>query len=131
MSTMIESASLPLPLEIPELVLPQILRTLLSTAIRALSRGDPAHLAEVSHAINGIATDILATSPNGGCFPLTPDAQQQRQQVLDELRQQSSFCCAMLRRWRRSILLRRQLLDLATAPTIYTDSLDPRWRCHE
>jgi hypothetical protein len=62
---------------------------------------------------------------------LTPEAQQQRQRLLAELRQQRAFCSAMLRRWRRSIRLRQQLLDLANEPVIYTESIDPRWYCHE
>ena len=131
MSAKIGAASVSVPPEIPEPVLLQTLSTLLSTAIGALSRGDPSHLAEVSHAIDGIATDVLATSLNRGCLPLTPEAQQQRQQVLAELHQQRSLCRAMLRRWRRSILLRQQLLNFATGPMIYTDSLDPRWGSHE
>lgn len=124
MSVKIESVSVVVPPQIPELVSLQTLRTLLSAAIGALSRGDPAHLAEVSHAINGIATDALVTSLHRSCLPLTPEAQERRQKLLAELSQQRSFCRAMLRRWRRSILLRQQLLDLATAPTIYSDSLD-------
>jgi len=131
LSAKISTASVPVPPEIPEAVLLQTLRTLLSTAIGALSRGDPAHLAEVSHAINGIAADVLAISLNRGCLPLTPEAQQQRQHVFAELRQQRSLCRAMLRRWRRSILFRQQLLNFATEPAIYTDSLDPRWGSHE
>lgn len=131
MSAKIESASLLVPPEIPELVSLQTLRTLLSTAIGALRRGDPAHLAEVSHAINGIASDVLATSLNRGCLPLTPEAQERRQKLLAELCQQRSLCRAMLRRWRRSILLRQQLLDLATEPATYTDSRDASWGCHE
>ena len=59
---------------------------------------------------------LMATSLHLGRLPLTPEAQQQRQKLLAELRQQRSFCRAMLRRWRRSILLRQQLLDLATEP---------------
>ncbi len=131
MSTKSELASVSVPPEIPEFVMLQTLRTLLGTAMGALSRGDAAHLAEVSHAIDGIATDVLASSLNRNYAPLTPEAQAQRQQLLAELRQQISFCRAMLRRWRPSILFRQQLLNLATEPAIYTDSLDPRWGCHE
>ena len=131
MSTKIESGSVPVPPEVQELVLLETLKALLTAAIRSLSRGEPANLAEVSRDINATADHVMATSLNLGRFPLTPEAQQQRQKLLAELRQQRSFCRAMLRRWRRSILLRQQLLDLATEPAIYTESLDSRWYCHE
>jgi hypothetical protein len=128
LSTQIASASVPVLPEVQELVLLETLKALLTTAIRALSRAEPGALAEVSHDINTTAADILATSLNLGRFPLTPEAQRQRQKLLAEMRQQRSFCCAMLRRWRRSILLRQQLLDLATVPAIYSEA---RWSCHE
>ena len=60
-----------------------------------------------------------------GCVALNPEAQGQRQKLLAEIRRQRAFCCAMLRRWRRSILLRQQLLDLATETGIYTQPLAP------
>jgi hypothetical protein len=33
----------------------------------------------------------------------------------------------MLRRWRRSLVLRRQLLGLQAEPVPYTESLDAGW----
>jgi hypothetical protein len=128
LNTNIESASVPVLPEVQELVLLETLKALLTAAIRALSRGEPAGLAEVSRDIHTTAADVLATSLNLGRFPLTPEAQRQRQKLLAEMRQQRAFCRAMLRRWRRSILLRRQLLDLATGPAIYREA---RWSCHE
>ena len=127
----IESPSSPVPPEVPELVVLETLKALFTLAIRSLSRGEPADLAEVSRHINATADEVMSTSLNLGRLPLTPEAQQQRQKLLTELRQQLSFCRAMLRRWRRSILLRQQLLDLAIEPVTYTEPLDPRWCCHE
>jgi len=39
--------------------------------------------------------------------------------------QQRAFCRAMLRRWRRSLVLRRQLFGLQAEPVPYTESLTP------
>lgn len=118
-----ESASVPVPPEVQELVLLETLKALLGTAIRALSHGEPALLAEVSSDINATAADLTAASLNLGRVPWTSEGERQRRKLLAEMRRQRSFCCAMLRRWRRSILLRQQLLDLAMEPTIYTQAL--------
>jgi len=127
----IESASVPVSPEVRELVLLETLKALLSAATRALSRGDPAALAEVSRDIHSTAADITAASLSLARLQLTPESQRRRRKLLTEMCQQGSFCWAMLRRWRRSILLRRQLLDLATEPTIYSESLDRSRSCHE
>jgi len=122
LSTKIEAASVFVPPEIQELVLLETLKALLAGAIWSLSNGDAAKLIEVSRQINGAADDVMAAALNPSRVLLTPEAQQHRQKLLAELRQQRSFCRAMLRRWWRSILLRRQLLELATEPATYTDS---------
>jgi non-ribosomal peptide synthetase component F len=131
LSAKIESASVPVPPQVQELVLLETLKALRTATIRSLSQAEPANLVEVSRRISDTADDVMAAAPNLSRVPLTGETQQQRQKLLAELRQQTLFCRAMLRRWRRSIHLRRQLLDLATEPVIYTDSLDPNWGCHE
>ena len=130
MSAKIESPS-PFPPEMQEVVLLETLKELLTATIRSLSRGDSAELAELGRSISATADEVTATELNLCRMPLTPLAQQQRQKLLAELRQQRSFCRAMLRRWRRSIVLRQQLLDLATGTATYSEALDPRWSCHE
>jgi len=131
LSTSVGAAAVPVPNAAQEVVLLETLKTLLTEAIRAFTRWDPANLAEVSGAINATASDVMAASLNLACASLTPEAQLQRRTLLAELRQQHVFFQAMLRRWRRSILLRQQLLDLAQEPATYTESLDSRWYCHE
>ena len=130
MSAMIESPS-PFPPEVQEVVLLETLKELLTAAIRSLSRGESAELAELSRSISSTADEATAIELNLCRLPLNPAAQQQRQKLLAELRQQRSFCRAMLRRWRRSIVLRQQLLDLATGTATYSEALDSRWSCHE
>ena len=123
MSNQVASASLPVPPEVQDLVLLERLKSLLNAAMRALSRAEPEVLAEVSRQVTLTAEDVVAASRSMGCVALNPEAQGQRQKLLAEIRRQGSFCCAMLRRWRRSILLRRQLLDLATETGIYTQPI--------
>ena len=127
MRTKIESPNPPIPLEIQELVLLETLKALLTAAIRALSHAEPANLPEVSRDINATAEEVMAASLHQGDLTLTPEEQQRRQKLFRELRQQRSFCRALLRRWRRSILLRRQLLEVATEPVTYGEPLEPRW----
>jgi hypothetical protein len=109
--------------EAQDLVLLQTLKALLNAVIGALSRGEPGSLAEISRDINATAADVLANSLNLARVQLTPEAQRQRQKLLAEIRRQRSFCLAMLRRWRRSILLRQQLLGLATEAAIYPEPI--------
>jgi hypothetical protein len=130
-SAKIESPSRPFPPEMQEVVLLETLKELLTATIRSLSRGEPAELADLGRSISATADEVTATELTLCRSPLTAAAQQQRQKLLAELRQQRSFCRAMLRRWRRSIVLRQQLLDLATGTATYSEALDPRGSCHE
>jgi hypothetical protein len=106
-----------------ELVLLETLKSLLEEAMRSLSGGEALPLLEVSRQINLTAQELTAFSLQMGRLPWTPEAQQQRRKLLAELGQQRSFCRAMLRRWRRAIVLRQQLLGLQDEPVLYTESL--------
>jgi hypothetical protein len=108
---------------VQELVLLETLKALLNAAMGALSRGEPDVLAEVSRQVNLTAEDVIAASRTLGCVALNHEAQGQRQKLLAQIRRQRSFCLAMLRRWRRSILLRQQLLDLATTAATYPEPI--------
>jgi len=101
----------------------ETLKTLLDGAIRCLSGGDALPLLEMSRQINSIAQELLALSLQLSCLPGSPEAQQRRRQLLAKLGEQRAFCRAMLRRWRRSLVLRQQLLGLRSEPALYTDSL--------
>ena len=57
------------------------------------------------------ANNLMSLANQVGNLPSTPEEQQRRDKLLAELSQQRSFCRSMLRRWRRSLLLQRQLLD--------------------
>jgi len=131
LSTKMELPGAPLPAEVQQLVLLETLRELLTAAIRSLSRGEPGELAATSRDINATAGEVLAASRELGRLPLTPEARQRRQSLLAELRRQRSFCRAMLRRWRRSILAHQQLLDLATGTATYGETPNPQWSSHE
>ena len=113
-----------------ELLLLETLKELLTVAMRSLSGGEAGNLMEASRHISSTADDLMALARHLlGHLPLTPDEQQQRRKLLAELGQQRSFCRTMLRRWRRPIFLRQQLLALPSEPETYTDSTDVRWPC--
>lgn len=103
-----------------ELILLETLKSLLDGAGLYLSGGDALPLLEVSQQISSAAQALLACSVQPCRSPATPEAQEKRRQLLVELGQQRSFCRAMLRRWRRSLALRRQLLDIDSEPVPYT-----------
>ena len=110
-----------------ELVLLETLKSLLEAAIRSLSGGDAEVLIEVSRQIRSTADEVIALEAQLGRLPGTPQAQQERRKLLAELGQQRAFCRAMLRRWRRSLVLRRQLFGLQAEPVPYTESLTAGW----
>ncbi len=100
---------------------------MLESAIRLLSGGEAGPLIEVSGQIRSTAEEVMALSLQLGHLPSNPETQQQRQKLLTELGQQRAFCRAMLRRWRRSIVLRQQLLGRQTESLPYTESLETGW----
>ena len=110
-----------------ELVLLETLKSLLEAAMRLLSGGEAGPLIEVSGQIRSTAEEVMALSLQLGHLPSNPETQQQRQKLLTELGQQRAFCRAMLRRWRRSIVLRQQLLGRQTESLPYTESLETGW----
>jgi hypothetical protein len=105
-----------------ELFLLETLKSLLDGAIDSLSGGDAESLLEMSRQITSTAQQLLALCLQGGHLSLTAEAQQRRRKLLAELTQQRAFCRAMLRRWRRSLALRQQLLALHSEPVAYTAS---------
>jgi hypothetical protein len=106
-----------------ELFLLETLKSLLDTAMRSLSGGEALPLLEVSRQINQTSQELTAFCLQLGRLPWTPEAQQHRRKLLAEMSQQRAFCRAMLRRWRRSIAVRQQLLALRSEPVPYTESL--------
>ena len=110
-----------------ELVLLETMKTLLETAMRSLAGGEALPLLEVSRHIVQTAQELTEFSLRMGALPWSEEAQQQRRKLLAELCQQRAFCRAMLRRWRRSIALRQQLLRLQSEPLPYTESVGRNW----
>ncbi len=106
-----------------QVVLLETLKSLLEGASRSLSGGEALPLMEMSRQITSTAQELLALSVQLSRIPSSPEAQQRRRKLLAELGQQRAFCSAMLRRWRRSLALRQQLLGLQNEPAPYTDSL--------
>ena len=110
-----------------ELVLLETMKTLLDSATRSLAHGEALPLLETSRQIAQTAQEITAFCLQMGPQPWSEEAQRHRRKLLADLGQQRAFCRAMLRRWRRSLALRQQLLRLQTEPVPYTDSLNATW----
>lgn len=106
-----------------ELALLQAVKSLLDAVGQSLRTGDAPPLLEASREINATVQDLMALWIQMGHIPCSPEAQQQRRKLLVEIGRQRNFCRALLRRWRRSIALRRQLLDLGAGPGLYTEAL--------
>jgi hypothetical protein len=117
------SSSLPPQID-QELVLLETLKELLTAAMRSLSGGEAGNLMETSRQIRSTASDLMSLASDLAHLPSTAEEEQQRRKLLAELSQQRAFCRAMLRRWRRSLLLRRQLLALHGEPEGYSESMD-------
>ena len=99
------------------------LREVLQAALESLNRGDPEVLITSSWQIALQLQQSAAPSFEWARMPISSEAQRRRRELLGELREQSAFCRAMLRRWRRSILLRKQLLALEGEPAFYTEAV--------
>lgn len=110
-----------------ELVLLETMKTLLESAARSLAEGEALPLLEVSRHIGQTAQQLSEFSQCMGALPWSEEAQQQRRKLLAELCQQRAFCRAMLRRWRRSLALRQQLLRLQSEPLPYTEPTEQCW----
>ncbi len=125
MTSDIAPVSYSLPSQIDkEVVLLETLKELLTAAVRSLSGGEASSLVETSRQISSTANDLMTLANQVGNLPLTPEEQRRRGKLLAELSQQRSFCRSMLRRWRRSLLLRRQLLALQGEPDTYSESIE-------
>ena len=128
LETAAEPSTAPLSRADQELVLLETMKSLLDEAMRSLSGGEAWALLEVSRQINMTAQQLTALALQLGRLPMTAEAQQQRRRLLADLSQQRAFCRAMLRRWRRSLMLRRQMLASRSEPAPYTESLAANWR---
>jgi hypothetical protein len=100
------------------------LRSLLDQAALSLNDGEALSLMATSQQIHAAAGELSVLSLHLARLPLSPERQRERRHLLTEIAQRSAFCRAVLRRWRRSLALRQQLLQLRTGqPFLYTDSL--------
>jgi hypothetical protein len=127
MMTAVTSAGASSPEQVArELLLLESLRSLLAATTGSLCSGDALPLLETSRQIHCVTGELIALSVQLSRTCSSSDQQQQRRKLILELGQQRAFCRAMLRRWRRSIALRSQLLDMRGEPVPYTESLGPQ-----
>lgn len=105
-----------------EFALLEALNGLLNLTIDSLSQGAAGDLLQVSRRIEGNAAELSAALMQLSGAKLTLQAQQERRRLVAGLREQRCLCRALLRRWRRSITLRQQLLGVG-GDSPYTESL--------
>jgi hypothetical protein len=106
-----------------EMVLWAAMKALLDTALRSLGAGEAQPLLEASRQMGATADEMAALTVQLGRLPRSAEAQDERRRMLTEIGQQRSLGRALLRRWRRSLVLRQQLLGMQAEPELYTDSL--------
>jgi len=102
----------------------QPLRELLAAAMKSLAAGEAGDLILASRRVTLYLQNSAPASFELCRMPISPEAQRRQRELLGELREQSAFCRAMLRRWRRSMLLRRQVFELGGEPLPYTEVLE-------
>jgi hypothetical protein len=117
--------SLTLPAAEQEFQLLQNLDALLVTVTQSLGCGEPQTVPEISGLISLTARELTALSRQVACCPENAEAQVKRRQLLLDIRKQAAFCRAILRRWRRSIMVRQQLLEMRSEPLAYPAGLNP------
>ena len=106
------------------------LRVLLLRAAEALCAGDAV---EVQQACNQLASGAVNLRPAfGELLPnrsgLTPvECEQRRRRILLPLLEARAFYLAALRRWRRSLCLRRNLMDLRRDAPACDEAEVSRW----
>jgi len=106
------------------------LRLLLLQTAEALGRGDAF---EVERACNDLSSGAVNLRPAfGDLFPnrngaLSVDCEQARRRLLLPLLEARALYLAALRRWRRSLSLRRSLLDIRRDTLAYGEAEVSRW----
>lgn len=106
------------------------LRTLLLNVAEAICSGDAPRVMAASAQLTALVVNL--TPAWGELFPdgkhtAAMESEQQRLRVLLPMLEARALCLAALRRWRRSLRLRRSLLDMQTeVPACAGDELS-RW----
>lgn len=104
-----------------EWILLESLDALLADAVQALGSGEAQSVEQLGQQIQLTAQDLAALSLQIARAPQNGEAQLKRRQLLLNVRRQNDFCRAILRRWRRSLMLRQQLLEMAAPPAYYAE----------
>ncbi len=106
------------------------LRLLLVQAAEALSAGDALQVQQDCNQLVDTAVNLRPAFaelfPNrNGMSPV--DCEQQRRRLLQPLLQARAFYLAALRRWRRSLSMRRSLMEMQNAAPTYEQTEVSRW----
>ena len=105
----------------------EALQELLEEVSQALSEGNPERLLEVSRQLQATANQLVPWFSGPASNPeLLESRDNLRKKLLLNLKQQA-HCRALLRRWRRRLVLQRHLLDSSGSSGLCSESLDVRW----
>jgi hypothetical protein len=104
-----------------ELVRLEELNGLMDAVCRLLSGDRAEELPEVSCQVERSALEVAALLLRARDIPVSPEIEVERRKQFSALRERRSFCRAMLRRWRRAIKLRQQLLRWSGDPMAYDE----------
>ncbi|HTV65678.1 MAG TPA: hypothetical protein VMD98_08740 [Bryocella sp.] len=99
------------------------LYTQLNEAAEWLEEGNAPMLTTMGQSISVAADGLRSLWLQVGVAGLSPEAEAERRRILALIAERRRFCRSMLRRWRRLVLLRRQLLGLESNRVGYGDLL--------
>jgi hypothetical protein len=101
----------------------QAVCALLNRAAEALKEGDARVLSDVGPGLAATADGVGSLWLQAGIAGMAPGAEAERRRLLISIAEQRRFCKSMLRRWRRFIVLRQQVLGLQPNPFSYGETL--------
>lgn len=88
-------------------------------------QGDVRDVPVICGQIAATAQELSALALPLASLPGSPDAHRKRRKLLLDIRQQCAFSRAILRRWRRSMMARQQLLEMRMPATTYSEPSRP------
>jgi hypothetical protein len=90
---------------------------------QSLSAGKVEGLPEICREAASIANDMSSLYAQSPLLASLAEDGERRKTLLSEIRRKHGFCVAVLRRWRRMLALRREVLNLAGEQVTYTPIL--------
>jgi hypothetical protein len=96
------------------------LTAVLGTIEQLLAQGKAEELPEICREAAGVAHEISSLYLQLPLLGSLVEDGERRKTLLAEIRRQQAFCVAVLRRWRRILVWRREVFRMAGEPVTYT-----------